>query len=57
MTPLTDPIGFALPEGVSPETHVLATYLLRTDGDVDIHREAATLAEMQSTGTWVRLEA
>jgi 2,3-diketo-5-methylthiopentyl-1-phosphate enolase len=53
---MNDPIGFAMPEGIDLETHVLATYLMRTRGRVDIHQEARALAELQSTGTWVALE-
>lgn len=53
---MRDPLGFAMPEGVDPGRHVLATYLLRTGAHVDIYRMAGELAELQSTGTWVSLE-
>jgi 2,3-diketo-5-methylthiopentyl-1-phosphate enolase len=53
---MSDPLGFAMPEGVDLATHVLATYLMRTGSRVDIYREARALAELQSTGTWVTLE-
>lgn len=50
-----DPSTFALPESVDQGRFVVATYLYRTAPGVDIHRAAADLAEMQSTGTWVAL--
>ena len=53
---MRDPIGFALPESVEFRDVVVATYLYRCDGQVDIHRAARALAEMQSTGTWVSLD-
>ena len=53
---MRDPFGFAMPESLDYREFVVATYLYRTPGDVDIHRAAAALAEQQSTGTWVALE-
>lgn len=53
---MRDPFGFAMPESLDYREFVVATYLYRTPGDVDIHRAAAALAKQQSTGTWVALE-
>lgn len=53
---MNDPYGFALPESIDLREFVVATYLYRTPFDVDIHRAAHAIAEMQSTGTWVTLE-
>jgi 2,3-diketo-5-methylthiopentyl-1-phosphate enolase len=50
-----DPSASALPESIDQRESVIATYLYRTAPRVDIHRAAADLAEMQSTGTWVAL--
>ena len=49
-----DPIGFVLPESLD-EGFIIATYLYRARPDEDIHRAARSLAELQSTGTWVSL--
>jgi 2,3-diketo-5-methylthiopentyl-1-phosphate enolase len=46
----------ALPEGLDPDEFVVATYLYRIAAGDDIHAAANTVAEMQSTGTWVTLE-
>jgi 2,3-diketo-5-methylthiopentyl-1-phosphate enolase len=51
-----DPSAFAMPESIDQRAFVVATYLYRTAAGEDIHRAAAALAEMQSTGTWVALE-
>jgi 2,3-diketo-5-methylthiopentyl-1-phosphate enolase len=48
--------AFAMPESIDDRDFVIATYLYRVASDVDIHRAASELAEMQSTGTWVALE-
>lgn len=53
---MNDPTGFALPESIDQREFVIATYLYRTPAGVDIQRAARTIAEMQSTGTWVSLE-
>jgi 2,3-diketo-5-methylthiopentyl-1-phosphate enolase len=53
---MPDPLGFAMPESIAYDDHVVATYLYRTDARTDIHRAALALAELQSTGTWVTLE-
>lgn len=53
---MSDVTGFVLPESIDYGDFIVATYLKRTDSSSDIHREAATLAEMQSTGTWVALD-
>ncbi|MEA2630856.1 MAG: hypothetical protein QOE66_1075 [Chloroflexota bacterium] len=53
---MTDPHGFALPESLDQREFVIATYLYRIPADVDIHRAAGAVAEMQSTGTWVTLD-
>ena len=53
---MSDPHGFAMPESLDFADYVVATYLYRTPADVDIHRAARALAELQSTGTWVALE-
>lgn len=50
-----DPIAFALPESLDPDGYVIATYLYRSSAGADIHGAARTLAELQSTGTWVTL--
>ena len=53
---MSDPYGFAMPESIDYGEFVIATYLRRTGPDVDIHRLAGDLAQVQSTGTWVALE-
>jgi 2,3-diketo-5-methylthiopentyl-1-phosphate enolase len=53
---MPDPLGFAMPESIAYDDHLIATYLYRTDAREDIHRAALALAELQSTGTWVALE-
>lgn len=53
---MADESGSAMPESIDDRDFVIATYLYRTAAGVDIHRAAAALAEMQSTGTWVALE-
>ncbi len=50
-----DPIGFALPESLDDDAFIIATYLYRGSSAEDIHQAAGTLAELQSTGTWVTL--
>jgi 2,3-diketo-5-methylthiopentyl-1-phosphate enolase len=52
---MDDPIGFVLPESLDHDSFVLATYLHRASSEADIHRAAGSLAELQSTGTWVSL--
>ncbi len=53
---MSDRGAFAMPEGLDQRDFVIATYAYRTPQGVDIHDAAHTLAEMQSTGTWVALE-
>ena len=52
-----DPIVFTNPEGIDLESHIVATYLYQTAATANIHKLAAALAEEQSSGTWVSLEA
>lgn len=48
---LSQPV--ALPEGVDPEEHVLATYVVSFPPMVPVPKLAPALAIEQSTGTWV----
>jgi len=45
---------FMLPEHPGSESHVVATYLLRSEAE-DILKLAGTMATEQTTGTWVRV--
>ena len=45
-----------MPEAVDRGEFVIATYAYRTSPGVGIEEAAETIAEMQSTGTWVALE-
>ena len=53
---MTDRAQFAMPESLDQREFVIATYAYRTPPDLDIHKAAHELAEMQSTGTWVTLK-
>lgn len=44
---------YTVPEGINPEQHVIATYLIEKEPDVDILTYALSIAIEQSTGTWV----
>ena len=43
----------ALPEGIDMENHLIATYWVRADRDMDMAFMGQVLAIEQSTGTWV----
>jgi len=44
---------YHVPEGINPEEHVIATYLIEKEPDVDVLNYAVSIAIEQSTGTWV----
>jgi len=44
---------YHLPEGIDPEGHIIATYLVEKEAEVDILNYAFSIAIEQSTGTWV----
>ena len=52
---VTDGSGFAMPESLDQDGHVIATYLHRAPATIDIDARVRLIAEMQSTGTWVEL--
>ena len=43
---------YVLPEGISPEDYVVATYLFRSR-EKDILQRVAAMATEQTTGTWI----
>ena len=43
----------ALPEGIDMENHVVATYWIRADKNMDMAVMGQVLAIEQTTGTWV----
>src|SRR4030043_2451319 len=45
---------YVLPEGISPEDYVVATYLFRSR-EKDILQRVATMAAEQTTGTWIQV--
>src|SRR4030043_846242 len=45
---------YVLPEGISPEDYVVATYLFRARGR-DLLQRVATMAAEQTTGTWIHV--
>jgi 2,3-diketo-5-methylthiopentyl-1-phosphate enolase len=44
---------YHMPEGINPEEHVIATYLIEKEPEVDVLNYAFSIAIEQSTGTWV----
>ncbi len=44
---------YHMPEGINPEEHIIATYLIEKEPEVDIVSYAFSIAIEQSTGTWV----
>ncbi len=45
---------YVLPEGISPDDYVVATYLFRSR-EKDILQRVATMAAEQTTGTWIQV--
>src|SRR4030042_4065647 len=45
---------YVLPEGISPDDSVVATYLFRSR-EKDILQRVATMAAEQTTGTWIQV--